>query len=419
MRIIYLHQYFTLPTQPGGTRSYEMARRLVKAGHQVTLLTSSANLGSSWAPTEGWHSHQVEGIHVEVMRVAYSNEMTFKERIRAFVKFAAGASWHVRKFKADVVFATSTPLTIAFPGLAAKFWHRIPLIFEVRDLWPELPIAVGALRSPIAIKMAQLLEWVAYHASAHIVALSPGMAEGVIRCGIPASRVTVIPNSCDVTIFDVPQERGEVVRRRLGLATGQPLIVYTGTFGLINGVGYLVKVAAAMQSIDPEVRFLLVGSGADLEKVTRQAQELGVLGKNLWIWPPIPKMEMPNLLAAATVATSVFVPLKPMWNNSANKFFDALAAGKPVAINYGGWQADLLRETGAGIVLPSGDVTQAAQMLAGFLQDTKRLQKAAAAARELAYHRFARDTLAARLESVLRGKNDVSRIEVSPGLLTL
>lgn len=403
MQILYLHQYFVDPiTSAGGTRSYEMARRLVKAGHQVTLLTSSAYLDSRWTPTEGWHSCEMEGIHIEVLRIPYGNEMSFGDRIQAFAKFAAGASWHTRKFRADVVFATSTPLTIILPGLAAKLGRRIPLVFEVRDLWPELPIAVGALRNPVLKWAAQWLEWIAYHASAHIVALSPGMAEGVMRRGISASRVTVIPNSCDVAMFDVPQDRGEAIRQKLGLAPGQPLIVYTGTFGLINGVEYLARVAAAMRTIAPDVRFLLVGSGAELENVTQLARDLGVLDTNLWIWPSLPKIEMPNLLAAATVATSLFVPLKPMWNNSANKFFDALAARKPIAINYGGWQADLLQETGAGIVLPPDDIDQAARLLADFARDTACLHKASLAARELAYTRFARDTLAAQLEAVLR-----------------
>ncbi|MHA1360538.1 MAG: glycosyltransferase [Candidatus Helarchaeota archaeon] len=161
-----------------------MARRLVAAGHDVTLLTSSANLGEIWAPKSGWHSHKIKGIRLEVLKLSYSNEMSFATRIKAFFKFSLSASWHIRKFKADIVFATSTPLTIAIPALVAKFWHRIPIVFEVRDLWPELPIAVGALRHPLSKILARALEWMAYHASAHIVALSPGMAEGIMSRGI-------------------------------------------------------------------------------------------------------------------------------------------------------------------------------------------------------------------------------------------
>ena len=407
MKVLYLHQYFNTPAMSGGTRSYEMARRLVVYGHHVDMVTSQRAVQGSTAPD--WLKTEESGIHVHWLPVPYSNAMSYRARIGAFFKFAIGAARKASSLPADVVFATSTPLTIALPGIYTARRQGIPMVFEVRDLWPELPIAVGALRNPALKWAARLLEWMAYHASVHIVALSPGMAEGVIRRGIPAERVTVIPNSSDVELFDVPPERGAAIRERLGLSPEQPLIVYTGRFGLINGVDYLVEVAAAMREIAPEVCFLLVGKGAEVQRVTQRARELGVLNHNLWIWDPVPKAEMPDVLAAATVATSAFVPLKPMWNNSANKFFDALAAGKPVAINYGGWQADLLRETGAGIVLPPEDVGQAALLLADFVQDMERLQKAAAAARKLAYTRFSRDILAAELETVLQGVVDQTR----------
>jgi glycosyltransferase involved in cell wall biosynthesis len=367
----------------------------------VTMLTSSAGLGESWTPSAGWHSHEVEGIHLEVMHVPYSNKMSFPQRIKAFFRFALGASWHVRRFPADVVFATSTPLTIIIPGLAAKLRHRIPLVFEVRDLWPELPIAMGALRNPLARWAANWLEWLAYRSSTHVVALSPGMAEGVMRRGVPASQVTVIPNSCDVEMFDVPATRGDWVREQLGLSSEQPLIVYTGTFGLINGVSYLVEVAAALRDIAPEARFLLVGHGLEFDQVTALAEQKGVLNHTLWVWTPVMKAQVPDILAAATIATSVVIPLKPLYNNSANKFFDALAARKPVAINHGGWQADLLREQGAGVVLPPDDPVKAAIMLADFMRDFEGLHKASAAAKRLASEQFNRDLLYPRLEQAL------------------
>jgi glycosyltransferase involved in cell wall biosynthesis len=407
MRILYLHQYFNTPQDSGGTRSYEMARRLVAAGHQVEMITSQRDVADSAA--RDWLETEESGIHVHWLPVPYSNAMSYWERIGAFFKFAVGAARKAASLKTDVVFATSTPLTIALPGIYAARRQGIPMVFEVRDLWPELPIAVGALRNPVLKWAARLLEWLAYHASAHIVALSPGMAEGVMQRGIPGERVTVIPNSSDVELFDVPSERGDVIRERLGLSPEQPLIVYTGTFGLINGVDYLVELAAAMREIAPEARFLLVGKGAEVPEVTQWARELGVLNHNLWIWDAIPKIEIPDILAAATIATSVVIPLEALNNNSANKFFDALAAGKPIAINHGGWQADLLRETGAGIVLPPDDFDLAARLLAGFVQDTARLQKASVAARELAYTRFSRDILASELEAVLQGVVDTTR----------
>jgi len=404
MKIIYLHQYFTTPSMSGGTRSYEMARRFVATGHEVHMITSKRKECDGFS---GWLEENIDGIHVHWLHVPYSNEMGFKRRIMAFIKFSVLSTLKAVKVGGDVVFATSTPLTIAIPALVAKFYHQIPMVFEVRDMWPELPIAVGALRNPFAKLFAYWLEWAAYHASVHVIALSPGMATGVRRCGIPHSRVSVIPNSCDTDLFDVPAEKGQWVRNRLGLESGQPLIIYTGAFGLINGVGYLVDVAKTMRTIAPEVHFLLVGRGAEVDKVTEHAERMGVLKRNLWIWTPQPKVKVPDILAASTVVTSVVIPLKVLWNNSANKFFDALAAGKPVAINYFGWQADLLRKNESGVVLPPDNPAAAAKILAEFVRNPDRLKKAADASLRLAYENFNRDLLYAKLESVF--KNSVAR----------
>lgn len=399
MRILYLHQYFVPPSASGGTRSYEFARRLVANGHEVHLITSSAFL-PHYEPVSKIASAEFDGILATIIHVPYSNSLSFSQRARAFFEFAWLATREAIASRVDVVFATSTPLTIAIPGITAKLWNRVPMVFEVRDLWPELPIAVGALKNPLAKAAARGLEWLAYHCAAHIVALSPGMAEGITQRGISPDRVSVIPNSCDWDVFDVPSKRGEHIRAKLKLKPSQPLIVYTGTFGLINGVDYLVKVAAVMRKIAPEVHFLLVGDGAKKDAVIAEAQQAGVLEQNLTIQPPLPKTQLVDIFAAATVATSLFVPLKPMWNNSANKFFDALAAGKPIAINYGGWQADLLNDTGAGIVLPPDDPIAAACELASFVQDKARLQAASVAARHLARTRFDRDMMARQLEAI-------------------
>ena len=400
MRILYLHQYFALLQSPTGTRSYEFARRLIAAGHDVHILTSSAMLPEAYQHGEDIEDVVIDDIPVRVICVPYSNEMSFAERIRAFIGFAFRASIEATQMKTDLIFATSTPLTIGIPAMIGQLWQRVPMVFEVRDLWPELPIAIGVLKNPFLIWLASALEWIIYHMATHVVALSPGMAAGVQRRGIAPERITVIPNSCDVDIFDVPSSEGDEVRAQLGLQDGQPLVVYTGTFGMINGVSYLIDLAAEMCAIDPQMRFLLVGKGAMYEDVITRAQELGVLDKTLFVWNPVPKQEIPGILAAATVATSLFLPIEAMWNNSANKFFDALAAGKPIAINYRGWQAELLEGTGAGIVLDSIDKHAAAQALADFANDQARLQAAHSAAHQLAYDRFQRDLMAEKLLAV-------------------
>lgn len=277
------------------------------------------------------------------------------------------------------------------------------MVFEVRDLWPELPIAMGALQSPASRSAARALEWIAYHGSREIIALSPGMADGIARRGIPRSRITVIPNGCDLSMF-TPAEPDLAAYRRAslpGIAPEQPVIFYGGTFGRINDAGWLIDVASAMRKSAPDVQFVLAGSGAEKAAIEQKARQLDLLGHNVRILSSVPKEEMPLLLGNATIATSLFGPVREMWNNSANKFFDALAAGKPIAINYQGWQADLLQARGAGLVLPQSSPSTAAAVLLDALRDSGRLltmrQEALRTAREL----FDRDKLADQLEQVL------------------
>lgn len=402
MRILYLYQYFVPRSGHGMTRSYEFARRLIEAGHDVHVVTTPGYLPEQYKHFKKTTTLDIDGVPTIIVPVPYSNYMSFSRRIVAFIQFAMLASWVCMRHKADLIYASSGPLTIAIPAIIGRMWQRIPMVFEVRDLWPELPIAIGAITNPVFKWGARTLEWVAYHSAAHVVALSPGMKAGVMRRGIPDERVSVIPNSCDVDIFDVPPETGQPVRDELGLRDGQPLVVYTGTFGLMNNVGFLVDVAQTMQTLNPDVHFLLIGAGAEFESVTQKARDTGVLGKNLTIWEPRPKTEMPKILSAATITTSLFLPVKEMWNNSANKFFDSLAAGRPIAINYQGWQADILREHGNGVVMSDTDAVQAAHTLNDFLADSTALQRGGQAAKQLAYERFHRDQMAQRLDAVLR-----------------
>ena len=397
MKILYLHQYFNTPDMSGGTRSYEMARRFVAQGHEVHLVTS-------WREphhNQAWFESNVAGIYIHWLPVAYSNQMSFAERIKAFFKFAFESAKKAAEIDADVVFATSTPLTIAFPAVYTAKKQKIPMVFEIRDLWPELPIAMGALKNPITRFLAKRLELFAYDNADSIVTLSPGMKEGVVRTGYPADKVAVIPNSSDIEMFRVDTSLGEAYRAKRDWLGDKPLLIYTGTFGLINGVGYMIDLAAELAKLKSDVRILLIGGGGEFDKVTHQARSLGVLDKNLFIEQSLPKKEIPSVLSAATMASALFIDKPEMRPNSANKFFDALAAGKPLMINYGGWMHDLIESRGCGLAMWQKPIEQVAQELDQKLHDKQWLEKASHAAKTLAEQSFDRDVLAKQLLNVL------------------
>ena len=177
------------------------------------------------------------------------------------------------------------------------------------------------------------------------------------------------------------------------------LVGYIGTLGRINGVAYLVRVAAALKE-DPRFLFLTVGDGQEREQVAALARSEGVLDGNFMMLPKVAKAQVPELLSAVDISTSLFLPIPQMECNSANKFFDALAAGCCVAINYGGWHANLLQEARAGIRL-NGDPAQAAAALRALADEPEAIKSAGRNARRLAEAQFSRNELAAKVQAVL------------------
>lgn len=398
MKILYFHQYFNTPEMSGGTRSYEMARRLVAAGHEVHMITSWVNETDK----TDWYTTEEAGIHVHWFPNYYNNKMSYLDRIKAFFKFAFHAAKKGKSFKnVDVVFATSTPLTIALPAVAAAKKLNVPMVFEVRDLWPELPIAMGALKNKFTQKLAYVLESWAYKNSDSIIALSPGMRDGIVKAGYSYNKIAVIPNSSDNELFEVSSSLVENFRSKFDWLGKRKLVVYTGTFGIINGVSYLVDLAEEVYKLDSEIRFLLIGAGAEFELVKEYAKKKSVLNVNLFIMNSIPKKEIPIILKAATLSTALFIDKPEMRANSANKFFDSLAAGTPILINYGGWMVDIIENYNCGLVVWNKTIEQSATDLVEFLVDESKLAQAASNAKKLAQTQFDRDNLALQFSNVL------------------
>lgn len=399
----------------GGTRSYEMARRMVSAGHEVHMVTSSREETNK---KSGWYTTNESGVHVHWYPVPYSNNMSYRQRIGAFLAFALSAKKKTAELKGDVVFATSTPLTIALPAVPAARKQKIPMVFEVRDLWPEMPIAMGALKNPVLRYLAHKLERWAYQNASAVVALSPGMKEGVVRTGYPAEKVAVIPNSSDNAEFAYDPDTAAQFRAARPWLGDKPLLVYTGTFGKVNGVGYMVELAKALKAINSDIRILLVGDGAERIQVISSAQQAGVFEDNLFYELQMPKKDIPALLSAATMASALFIDLPEMRRNSANKFFDALASGTPVFLNYGGWMHDLVNAHECGLAMWQKPITEVAEQLELKLHDESWLEQAGHAAKKLAESEFDRDKLAQQLIQVLESavnQQSHSAAEIAPG----
>jgi glycosyltransferase involved in cell wall biosynthesis len=411
MHILYLNQHFATPRGTCDGRSYEFSRLLLEQGHRVTMITGVHDRAGLDVPTGPLVVRtMVDGIEVVVVNLRYSQEMPIARRAATFLFFMAVAAFVGCKVRdVDVVYASSTPLTVAVPGVVAARSHGCPFVFEVRDLWPDVPIGMGRLRNPLLRGLARMLERFAYLRAEHIVALSPGMKAGIVSAGIPEGRVTMIPNASDLGLFRVDPAEGRAWRASHPEIGERPLVVYAGAFGRVNDLEYVVRLAAATAAIDPEVAFVLAGEGSEKETVRASARERGVLGRNLFIGDPISRAMLPALLSAASAVSSFALPLPVLEHNSANKFFDGFAAGRPVIVNYRGWQADLLEETGAGLALLPGDPEGSAATLAKAVADPAWLERASKASALLGEERFERRKLSNLLAAVLIGARGGSR----------
>ena len=401
----------------GGTRSYEMARRLVSMGHEVHMVTTWREPMRS----KSWFETKEDGIHVYWLPNYYSNTIGFFRRVWSFVRFSIMASFKTRTIKADIVFATSTPLTIAIPGVYSSRKQKIPMVFEVRDLWPEIPVAMGAIKNPVLKYIARKLEEFAYKNASAIVALSPGMRDGVIKTGYAKDRIAVIPNSCDTSLFNNQTEMSAQFRAKHDWLGERPLIVYTGTFGKLNGVDYMVGLAKELNYIAPDIRILLIGDGSEFDKVKSLAAREGVLDNNLFVAKRVSKKEIPSVICASTLSVSVVIDKKELWNNSANKIFDAFAAGKPLLINHAGWQKELLDEFGAGIVTWGLTHRDAAVLVKDAIQNKKWIESAGQSSKRLGASFFSRDAAAVQLEQIFRAvleDNSQTVSMLAPGVYT-
>ncbi len=376
-----------------------MGRRLAAWGHEVHMITTDRD--GRFDSTKAWHETDEAGIHVHWTPIPYSNKMSYGQRIKAFFEFSWRAARRAVSIGGDIVFATSTPLTITLPGVYASKRLKTPMVFEVRDLWPEVPIALGVLKNPLVIATARWLERFAYKNASHIIALSPDMKKGIVELGYPELQVTVIPNSSDIDSFCIDPKIGADLRSKHSWLGNRPIVLYAGTFGKINGVAYLAHLAAETRKLNPNILFLAIGDGKEWDFTEKTAFNLGVLGDNFFMMHSIPKKEIGAWFSAATITTSLVINVKEAWKNSANKLFDSFAAGKPIAINYYGWQEEILTKTDSGIILPPDNLQAAAKLLVSKLENIEWLNHASNNAKKLAVETFSRDKLTKQLSEIL------------------
>jgi glycosyltransferase involved in cell wall biosynthesis len=380
MHILVLLQYYHTPDCPTAGRPYALVQALA-GHHDVTMITTQTG-------QERRIAHQFEwvpsGVSLQTLRVPYRNAMTTRERLQAYARYAAMAGWNgLRVSRPDLIVASSTPLSVPVVAAVLARWHRVPWVFEVRDLWPDFPIQMGAVPSSWAQRVLYALEQRLYRSAAHVVALSPDM-ERHVRRRAGHDRVYLNPYGTDLSLLrEPPLQEAEA---RCPIEDAQHLILYAGSLGRANAIPTLLDAAHRLRHRS-DIVWAFVGDGYHHDTVAKAAQQL----PNVRLLPPQPYSHTLALFKHASLSITSFINRPVLRTNAPSKLMDSLAAGTPVIVTNPGWTQRLVTSGGCGWYVPPEDAEALAACVASALDaDPEREASWQRNARHLAYTRFDR-----------------------------
>jgi glycosyltransferase involved in cell wall biosynthesis len=337
LKILIIHQHFRTPNQGGSIRSYHIARELSLLGNQVSVISSSQKARN--------YVTKVENFEIRYLKVRYENSFGFARRMISYSSFLLKAIYSLKLYKDyDVCYVMSTPLSVGIIGLWAKSHYKIPYVFEVGDLWPDIPIQMGIIRNPIFKWSVLKLEKLIYSKSKFIVALSNEMKQ-LIQVKVKDKQITVIENFADSAFFKI---KNVEIKIPSTIKKGNVVISYIGTLGIANKVETLIKLAGILR--EEAITIVIKGSGKELRLCQGLANKLNL--HNVIFMPFGSKDEIKELLAYTDAIYVSFDKRYPLLTTGCpNKLIDGIAAGNIVLMNYGGWQKELIKNTKCGIIM--------------------------------------------------------------------
>lgn len=408
MRILYVSQYFPPEMGAPAARVYELSRYWVAAGHEVTVLTGFPNHPTGVLAPEyrrwwrrGTMREQVDGIDVVRTWLYPAPNRRPWERIVNYTSFFMSAALRgLALRRPDVVIATSPQLLVGLAGWWLARMKRCPFVFEVRDLWPESLVASGVGHDRSAL--IRTLRWLAgflYRRAQRIVVVTEALKEELIsRWGVPESRIAVVENGVDIDRFK-PQTDRDALRRQLGL-DGRFVAAYIGTLGYAHGLETVLRAAERVSAMGcRDVLFLLVGEGADKERLQNMAAQARL--ENVRFMDQQPREVMPSLINAADVCL-VLLRRAPVFRTVLpSKMLEFMACGRPVVLGVDGYARGLLERGQAGVYIEPEDVEGLTAAVVELARDPERRRQLGENGREFVATHFSRAGSAQRYLRIL------------------
>ncbi len=404
MRILYLSQYFPPEVGATQTRAHEMARGLVKAGHRVTMIAEFPNHPGGIIPPEYrgklWQRDTLDGIEIIRVWVKASPVKNFRNRIAFYISYmlmAAFAGLFLARGKFDAIYATSPPLFVGGAALLISYLRRLPLFFEVRDLWPQSAVVLGELRNPQAIKIAERLETACYHRAEKIVVVTQSMLETLRARDLSPKKLILIPNGANADFFQFQPEVGQHQRQLLQL-TDKFIVLYAGIHGIAQGLK-TVLTAANILSDYPDIHFLFVGEGPVKQQMMTIAREDNLA--NVTFHGEVPRRQMPALLSAADVALVPLRQLSLFKGALPSKMFDAWACECPTIVSVDGEARRVLEESQAGIFIEPESPEALAEAILQLKENPTLRRQMGENGRRAVIEKYSRQKQAEQLEHLL------------------
>lgn len=351
MRILFLAHDFPPETSPLASRTYEHAREWVKMGHEVEVVTAAPNYPDGIL-YPGYRNamyarESVDGIDVVRIWTLLAPNKGQALRSMSFISYLVSAMLQSLRLKRpDIVLSSSPQMLAGLAGYPVSRMKRVPWVFEVRDLWPESIVTVGAMRRGALIRFLEYLERLAYRKATHIVPVSRGFLPHIESAGIDRSKMTVLTNGANLTLFEA-RRRDDAFAAELGL-TGKFVAAYCGTLGMAHALETLLDAADALRHRD-DIRFLIVGGGAEREKLWRLREDRALA--NVVMLNRQPRERMPDIwgLADACIVHLLNTPLYRTVIPS--KMFEAMALGLPLILGVRGEAESIVSDAGCGLVV--------------------------------------------------------------------
>jgi glycosyltransferase involved in cell wall biosynthesis len=407
MKIIYVHQHFVTSQGTSGTRSYDVSQHLINMGHEITMVCGLHDQSSlAKMPWYRWfRTETIDGIKVVACNVRYSNSQGVLARMWSFFTFAFLSTLAcLREREADLIFATSTPLTVGIPGRIASTLLRIPYIFEVRDLWPEDLVAAGRMKPGLQCKVWEWLEAFSYGKAKQILVVSEGFRKRLIERGFAPDYVKTILLGADAGVYrDIEPDHEFVSKHGLD---GKVVAIYAGAHGDANGLTQVLDAAQKLLHRE-DIAIVLIGDGK-MKPSLRQSVEDRHL-KNVHMLDPVSKTQLPGVLSACHIGLMILKQItRPRWVTP-NKVFDYMFAGLPTIVNFPGTTAELVEAEGVGVASKPACGEDLAAKIEHWADHPEERTRIGQHARQLGFDKFDRKRIAEQLAEVFEevvGKND-------------